>query len=57
MVEKQGWDPCGRKKKLPVDIEEDDANHARAVSVRKNGNVIGHVPRACLMASIINEDS
>ena len=42
--------------KLPVDIEEDNANVPRAVVVRKC-DVVGHIPRACSLASSINEDS
>ena len=45
---------CGGRK-LPVD-NEDNTNDPRAVAVGKCG-VVGHVPRACSLASTINEDS
>ena len=41
--------------KLPVDIEEDD--DPRAVAVQTCGIVVGNVPKACSLASSIDEDS
>ena len=35
--------PCGGDK-LPVDIEEDDANDPRVLTVPTYGVVVGHVP-------------
>ena len=31
--------------KLPVGIEQDNANNARAVAIQKCGFVVGHVPK------------
>ena len=36
--------------KLPIDIEEDNANNPRALAVQTCGGVVGHVPKDCSMA-------
>ena len=43
--------------KLPVDIKEDDANDPRAVAVRSCRVVVGHVLKACSLASSIDKGS
>lgn len=43
--------------KLPIDIEEDNTNHPKAVAFGKCSVVVGHIPRACPLTSTINEDS
>ena len=54
-VYKQTWSLVVGEQ-LPVDIEEDNANGPRAVAVRTCRVVVGHVPKACSLASSINED-
>ena len=53
-IYKRVWTPVVGEK-LPVDIEEDD--DPRAVAVRTCGIVVGNVPKACSLASSIDEDS
>ena len=42
--------------KLPVDIEEDNANDPMAVALRMHGIAVSHIPKACSLASSIDED-
>ena len=51
---KRVWNPLVGEK-LPVDIKKDNANTPRADAVQTCGVVVGHVLKACSLASSIGK--